>query len=312
MLINTFFTIVASVLLFLFAIKKFSRQIRVLGGDRFKGWLETATQTPLRGVVTGAAVTSIVQSSTAVTVILIGLVDAGVISFYNTLGVLLGASIGTTLTTQLVAFKIIYFAPYIVILGFALEYLNTKYQKYAKSIFYFGLVLLSLYYIMLITGPLKTEPIVLDVFARISNVFFAIGAGFLATLLFQSSSVVSGIVVLLVAQGFFSFDQAFGILMGANIGTTSTALIASLVMNASAKKTAIAYFLFNLIGVTLFIPLVDDLHSIIRIFDFSLDKEVAMAYSAFALIKASFFLLFLNYFYHMVNKVYHVIFPVEE
>lgn len=312
MLINTFFTIIASVLLFLFAIKKFSRQIRSLGGDKFKGWLETATETPVRAVLTGAAVTSIVQSSTAVTVILIGLVDAGIISFYNTLGVLLGASIGTTLTTQLVAFRIIYFAPYILILGFALEYLNTRYQKYAKPIFYFGLVLLSLYYIMLITEPLKTEPIVLEIFAQISNIFFAIGAGFLATLLLQSSSVVSGIVVLLVAQGFFNFEQAFGILMGANIGTTSTALIASLVMNASAKKTALAYFLFNLIGVVFFIPLIDNLYSVIKMFNFSLDKEVAMAYSAFAMIKASVFLLFLNYFYHMVNKVYHVIFPSEE
>lgn len=304
MLINAFFTVVASVFLFLFAIQKFSKQIHQLGGDKIKKTIERATLTPMRGIITGTILTSIVQSSTAVTVILVGLVDAGVVSFYNSIGVVLGANIGTTITSQLVAFKIIYFAPYILILGFILEKTKSKYQKYAKIIFYFGLVLLSLLFMMIITEPLTKDPFVISLFSKISNIFIAILAGVITTILFQSSSVVSGIVILLVSQGLFDFNQAFGIVLGSKIGTTSTAIIASYLMNTSAKKTAIANFIFNLIGVIVFIPFVGVMANFLTPFNFSIEKNVALAYFIFSFINSFFFLIFLDYFYRLVNIIY--------
>ncbi|HBM45977.1 MAG: Na+/Pi-cotransporter [Parcubacteria group bacterium GW2011_GWF2_38_76] len=312
MLINTFFTIIASVILFLFSIKKFSKQIHNLGGDKIKKTLEIATMTPLRGVATGAILTAIVQSSTAVTIILVGLVDVGVITFYNSLGVILGANIGTTLTSQLVAFKIIYFAPYLVVLSFLLEHTNSRYQKYAKAVFYFGLVFLSLFFIMIVTEPLQRNPFILGIFSNISNIYLAVLAGIIATVILQSSSVVSGILILLVAQGFFDFNQAFGIILGANIGTTSTAMITSLIMNASAKKTAIAHLLFNVIGVLLFIPFINRFSAFIDTFQLSSDKSVALAYLLFNLINATLFIFFLNYFHQLINKVYRVFYKSEE
>lgn len=308
MLINTFFTIIASVFLFLFAIQKFSKQIHGLVGEKMKKIIESATDTPIRGIFAGSILTAIVQSSTTVTVILIGLVDAGIISFYNSLGIVFGANIGTTITSQLVAFKIIYFAPYILILGFILERTNGKYQKYAKTIFYFGLVLLSLLFILMITEPLQKDPFVLEIFSNISNVYVAILAGLLATIVLQSSSVVSGIIILLVSQDLFDFNQAFGIILGANIGTTSTALIASSVMNSSAKKTALAHFLFNFIGVMVFIPFIGVFSSFMKILELSIEKEVALAYFIFNLANALLFLIFLDYFYRLINKTHHYIF----
>ncbi len=308
MLINTFFTIIASVFIFLFAIQKFSRQIHSLTSERMKKIIEFSTLTPIRGVFVGSILTAIIQSSTATTIMIIGFVDAGLISFYNSLGMIIGTNIGTTITSQLIAFKLLYMAPYILIAGFLLEKTDSRYQKYGRAIFYFGLILQSLLFITMITEPIQRDPFVIEIFSKITNIFVAILAGIVATTILQASAVVSGIVIILVSQGFFNFEQAFGIIMGANIGTTSTALIASSILNVSAKKTAIAHFLFNLIGVMIFLPFVKPFSSLIQILNISADKEVAMAHLLFNLLNAIIFVIFIEYFYRLVNKVYHHLF----
>lgn len=302
-LFHAFLVIIATVCVFLFAIHKFSRQVEHLAGPRFKDVVHKATDTPLKGTIVGTLFTAIIQSSTATTVMLVGLIDAGAISFFNSLGIIFGANIGTTITSQLVAFNVIAIAPVFVILGLVLEKVQSPYKKYGKIVFYFGLVFLCLMFISATIEPLKNNPQIVGLFSAISNIYVAVVVGVLITVLFQASALISGIAVVLVSQGVLNFDQAFGIILGANIGTTSTALIAASVMNLSAKKAAVAHFFFNFFGVLLCLVFIEP-------FRFIADALtpgdapallVANAHMIFNIASALCALLLVRQFYKLVN-----------
>src|SRR3989344_4741249 len=266
-IVHALVTVFATITLFLFAIHKFSRQIERVAGDKFKSIIQSLTSTPLRGVLVGGLSTALVQSSTAIVVTTQSLVDAGVISFMASLGVVFGANIGTTITSQLIALNFTFIAGYVVLLGFILDHIKTRWQKFGKTVFYFGLIFFCLALISLYLEPLRTNPAVLNFFAGISNIYLAILVGAAVTALFQSSGIVSSLAVVLAAQGLLNFDQALGIVLGANIGTTSTALIAMFVMGTAAKRTAVAHLLFNLIGVLIFLPFLGPFGDFIKFID---------------------------------------------
>ncbi|HRZ30124.1 MAG TPA: Na/Pi symporter, partial [Candidatus Paceibacterota bacterium] len=136
-----------------------------------------------------------------------------------------------------------------------------------------------------------------------SNIFIAIVVGVLITVFFQSSTAVTGIVILLVAQGVLNFDQAFGIILGSNIGTTSTALIASSIMGKQARRTAVAHFLFNLVGVIIFLPFFDLFVSLVRYFGGSVTQEVANAHLLFNLVNTLVFLTVLKPFSRLISRL---------
>ncbi len=291
------------VFLFLFSIRKFSNQVSRVAGDKFKSAMEAFTKTPWRGIAFGTAITAVLQSSTATTVLLVGLVEAGTITFANSLGVVFGANIGTAITSQLIAFNILKIAPYILIAGFVVDRTNSRWKKYGKSIFYFGLVFFCLALISQLIRPLSNDPQILSVFSNISNIFIAILVGILITVFFQSSTVVASLVILLVAQNILNFDQAFGIILGSNIGTTSTALIASAIMEKQAKRTAIAHFLFNLIGVIIFLPFFSLFVSAIRFIGGSVTQEVANAHLLFNLVNTAIFVILLKPFSNLISRL---------
>jgi phosphate:Na+ symporter len=206
------------------------------------------------GVVIGAIFTAVIQSSSATSVITIGLVNAGVLSFKNSVGIIFGANIGTTVTAQLVAFKLTAFAPLFIVVGFALSLVRTRASIFGKSIFYFGFVFFSLNLISSSLQPLHNEPTLLEYLLRPQNPLLAVLAGCVFTALVQSSSVTTGLAIIFTQQGLLGLENAVPIIVGANIGTTATALIAMFNMDLAAKKTALSHFLFNVGGVLLFIP----------------------------------------------------------
>jgi phosphate:Na+ symporter len=206
------------------------------------------------GVVIGAIFTAVIQSSSATSVITIGLVNAGVLSFKNSVGIIFGANIGTTVTAQLVAFKLTAFAPLFIVVGFALSLVRTRASIFGKSIFYFGFVFFSLNLISSSLQPLHNEPTLLEYLLRPQNPLLAVLAGCVFTALVQSSSVATGLAIIFTQQGLLGLENAVPIIVGANIGTTATALIAMFNMDLAAKKTALSHFLFNVGGVLLFIP----------------------------------------------------------
>ncbi len=295
--------LIAVVLLFLFSIGKFSRQVQIVSGDKLKSILADVTATPLKGTVIGAILTSIIQSSTATTVMLVGLVNAGLVSFYNSLGIVFGANIGTTITSQLLAFNFEALAPLFVVAGFIIDKIENRWKRYGKSLFYFGLVFLCFALIEIIAAPFQSNQTILNILEQIDGLTYAILAGAVLSTVFQSSTVTTGIVITLAVQGLLSLEQSFGIVLGANIGTTSTALIASLVMDRAAKQTAVAHFLFNVIGVVIIIPLFVPFLGFVGNLSDGIASRIANAHLIFNLASAAIFLVFIKSFSSLVRLI---------
>ncbi len=246
---------VTAVILFVFGLENFSTEIEQISGERFRRFLARATNIPATGVLIGALVTAVIQSSSATSVIAVSLVNAGVLSFRSSVGIVFGANVGTTITTQLVAFELTAFGPVFIILGFALSFIPSRIAIFGKSVFYFGFVFFSLNLIATSLEPLQHEPALTDYLMRPRNPLVAILVGGLFTAIVQSSSVTTGLAIIFAQQGLVSLENAVPLIMGANIGTTATALIAMLNMDLAAKKTALSHFIFNVGGVVIFLPL---------------------------------------------------------
>ncbi len=243
-----------AIVLFIFGLEHFSAEIERVTGDRFRRVLARATRVPVFGVLLGALVTAVIQSSSATSVIAISLVNAGVLSFKNSVGIVFGSNVGTTVTAQLVAFKLTEFAPLLIILGFFLSLMRSRWTLFGKPMFYIGFVFFSLNLIASSLSPLQESDLLVAYLVQPQNPLLAVLAGCLFTALLQSSSVTTGLAIIFVQQGLLSLENAVPLIMGANIGTTATALLAVFNMDLAAKKTALCHFLFNVGGVALFLP----------------------------------------------------------
>lgn len=252
--IHIFMAGLTAIILFVFGLENFSREIEKISGERFRRSLGRATRIPIVGVLIGAVVTAVIQSSSATSVITISLVNAGVLSFKNSVGIIFGSNIGTTVTAQLVAFKLTAFAPVIIIIGYAMSLVRTRFSVFGKAVFYFGFVFFSLNLISASLQPLQNNAALIELLTQPQNPVYAILFGCLFTAVVQSSSVTTGLAIIFTQQGLLGLENAVPLIMGANIGTTATAIIAMFNMDAAAKKTAISHFFFNVGGVLLFLP----------------------------------------------------------
>jgi phosphate:Na+ symporter len=244
-----------AIVLFIFGLENFSREIERISGEHFRKSLSNATKWPLVGVLIGALVTAVIQSSSATSVISISLVNAGVLSFKNSVGIIFGSNIGTTITAQLVAFKLTNFAPLLIIIGFFLTIVRSRFSIFGKTIFYFGFVFFSLNLIASSLEPLQSNEVLREMLSKPQNPFYAIIIGCVFTAIVQSSSVTTGLAIVFTQQGLLGLENAVPVIMGANIGTTVTAFIAVFNMDIAAKKAALSHFLFNIGGVIIFTPI---------------------------------------------------------
>jgi phosphate:Na+ symporter len=294
---------ITAVILFIFGLENFSTEIQQISGERFRKFLARATSIPLLGLLIGALVTAIIQSSSATSVIAVSLVNAGVLSFKNSVSVIFGANVGTTITAQLVAFKLTAFAPLLVIGGFLLSFVRSRLAIFGKSIFYIGFVFFSLNLISTSLAPLQQAPALITYLTEPHNAFFAILVGCIFTAVVQSSSVTTGLAIILAQQGLLSLENAVPIIMGANIGTTATVMFTIVKMDLAAKKTAVSHLLFNVFGVILFLPpllLFGD-----RLNRLEMDPAIALAniHLIFNLATALLFILFLHPFTRLVDSL---------
>ena len=294
---------VTSIILFIFGLEHFSKEIEQISGDRFRRSLSKATSIPFLGAAIGALVTAVIQSSSATSVIAISLVNAGVLSFKNSVGIIFGANVGTTVTAQLVAFKLTSFAPVFIILGFLLSLTKSRLSIFGKSVFYFGFVFFSLNLISAALQPLQNEPELIQYLTQPQSPYLAILVGCLFTAIVQSSSVTTGLVIVFAQQGLISLENAVPIMMGANVGTTATALLAMLNTDLAAKKTAFSHFLFNVGGVLLFLPLLLIFGG--RLSELELEPAMALAgiHLVFNLVTCLVFLFFIGPFTRVVDSV---------
>ncbi|HMN93783.1 MAG TPA: Na/Pi symporter [Hydrogenophaga sp.] len=291
-----FVLVLSALLLFLYGLEHFSKELQTVGRDRLPRWLGLATRDRFRGLLLGASVTALVQSSSAVSALVVALVNAGTLSFASSLAVLLGAKVGTTATAWLVSFKLTQIGPYLIVLGGILTMLPFQIRVIGRAIFYFGFIFFTLDLIGQSLEPLRQAPWILEQLARASEPWIGVVLGALITMLLQSSSVVSGLAVVLVQQGVLSPEAAIAIVIGANAGTTVTALIASIPMDAFARRAAQMNTFFNGVGVLLMLPFVAPFARWAISMSSSPDQAVAIAHLTFNLGLALFFLPWTGWF----------------
>ncbi|KHD26908.1 NAD+ kinase [Vibrio caribbeanicus] len=242
--------------MFLYGIEKMSDALKRTAGSKMKQVLGTLTKTRLSSVATGAGLTAVIQSSSVTTVLVVGFVSAGLMSLNQAVGVIMGANIGTTVTAQIIAFKVTKAAMAMIAIGFAVEIASKQQQNknYGNILFGLGLLFLGMNLMSEAMSPLRVFQPFIDFMAKMDNPIFAILLAASFTALVQSSSATTGIVIVLASQGFISLESGIAMAMGANIGTCVTALLAAIGKSTEAKQTSAIHLIFNLAGVLIWLP----------------------------------------------------------
>jgi Na/Pi-cotransporter len=285
----------AAVVMFLYGLQGFSQEVQAVGGEALRAWLPRITTSRWRGFLIGAFATAVVQSSSAITALAVSLVDATVISFRGSLGILLGANVGTTATAWLVSFKLTGIGPFFIVAGALLSALPLRARTWGKAAFYFGLIFFALDLISSELKPLQQHDWFRDALLQARTPWLGVLVGLLFTALVQSSSVTTGLAILLVQQGMLPPEAAIPLVVGSNLGSTSTALVASIPMAPVARATAITNFLFNLAGVLLFLPFLGPFSAAMLGYAGDPSLAVALAHLCFNLAIAALFLASLGW-----------------
>ena len=257
------FGIVGGLAIFIYGMNMMSECLQKAAGEKMKSILALLTRNPVLGVLAGAITTAVLQSSSATTVMAIGFVSAGLMSLPQAISIIFGANIGTTMTAQIIAFKITDYIYIIIFIGFIISFVakSEKVKSIGQTIFAFGLLFLGIETMGDVMKPLASSPVFTDLIAKVSNMpVLGVAVGTLMTLVVQSSSATIAVLQNFAAQAgpdgvtsILGLTGAIPILLGDNIGTTITALLASIGQNKDAKRTAVAHCIFNVSGCLLFI-----------------------------------------------------------
>lgn len=247
--------------LFLYGMHVMSTSLQRAAGDKLKNIIGLLTTNRFLGVIVGAVVTAIVQSSSATTVMVVGFVNAGMMNLSQAVGVIMGANIGTTVTAQVIAFKINDYAP--IIIGLAmivwLATKNRRVKQLAEAFIGFGILFIGMTFMGDAVSPLRDLPEFQDLIVSFSvNPLLGILAGFFITVAVQSSSASTSILLALSLQGLVPLGAALPVLFGINIGTTVTAILSSIGANRTARRAAAAHLVFNLVGTLVFLIFLRD------------------------------------------------------
>lgn len=289
--------------LFLFGIKLMSETLQDLSGEKLRRLFSTVTKTPVRGIGVGIVVTTLLQSSSACTVMTVSFVHAGLMSLYQAFGVIMGANIGTTVTAQLIAFKFSDFALPFVGVGVLLSMFGrTKRQKIVgNGLVGFGLLFLGM---KTMEGSMAFLRDRKDIFVAFSNhPLLGVLAGTGLTLLVQSSAATVGLVIAMASQGLLGLDAGIPIILGDNIGTTITAVLASIGANRGAKQAAACHVLFNLFGVVIFMAAFPLFKGVVEVTSSSIPRQLANSHTLFNVANTLIFLPFSRPFVTMVQKI---------
>jgi len=247
--------VIGGLSLFIFGMNYMGIALQKTAGSKLKQILAALTNKRIMGVFVGAVVTMIVQSSSATTVMTVGFVNAGLMNLNQAIGVIMGANIGTTVTAQLVAFKLTDIAPLIIGVGMVLYLVSKKKKKkdLAEIFIGFGILFLGMSLMKEAIEPLENSQIFIDIISNFNNPLIGILAGFGITALLQSSSATTGLLLAVAGSGLITVEMAFPIVFGQNIGTCVTAMISSIGANKTARRAAVMHLLFNLVGTALFL-----------------------------------------------------------
>ncbi len=300
----------AGLTFFLYGIMKMSAGLQNLAGDRLRSVLAALVKNRVAAFFIGAFITVAVNSSSATTSMLVGFVQAELLSFTETLGVILGADIGTSLTVQLIAFRFDICVVYLVIAaGFSgMMFGRNRIKNVGRAVLGLGLLFFGMMLMKDAAGPLSAYPGLVNTLKGLSNPFWGILAGTAVAASVRSSITTVGIVMPFCASGVISLEAGIAVMLGANIGTCITAGLASLKKTREAKRVAIAHALFKVAGVAIFafflIPYLTELVRYLAAY-FGSDpaRQIANAHAVFNIVIALTFLPFTSFFAWLVYKI---------
>jgi phosphate:Na+ symporter len=313
--------LIGGLAIFLYGIDLMSKGMQASAGDRMRDLIDKLTRNRFLALFSGIIITVMLQSSSAASVLLVGFVQAGLMQFAQSLGILLGAGIGTTITAQLIAMNISDYSLLIIAIGFLVMTVsrNIKQNNIGKAILGGGLLFFGMLLMSQTMAPLRSYDGFINFLIKLENPIMGILVGFIFTALIQSSAAFIGIMITLASQGFISLEASIPLVLGTNLGTGITAILASINSSRDAKKVAFSHTLFKAIGVLIFVwwipQFADLLRAISKIFidnnssDIydplkSLPWQIANAHTIFSVTLALVLLPFIKYIAQIIDYIF--------
>ncbi|MCP3935669.1 MAG: Na/Pi cotransporter family protein [Actinomycetia bacterium] len=282
-----------------------AESMRMVAGDRIRGILSRLTSNRFLGMITGAGVTAVIQSSSVTTVLVVGFVSSGLMNLSQALGVIIGANVGTTITAQLVAFKITSYALVGVAAGFAVTFVSKREVRKAEGQILMGLGLV--FFGMSVMGdavaPLRSSDTFIDLMTRLENPLLGILVAAAFTAMVQSSSATTGIVIALAQQGLINTNAGIALVLGANVGTSVTALLAAIGKPREALRTAVAHTMFNVLGVLIWVFAIGILADVVEGIGGGVARTIANAHTIFNVVNAFLFIGLTPWFARLVERL---------
>jgi len=311
--------------IFLYGMEQLIKSLLIVAGEQMKNLLARLTTNRVMGAVTGAGVTAVIQSSSVTSVLTVGFVSAGLMSVGQAAGVIMGANLGTTVTAQIIAFKVTNFALLLIAIGFAIQFFAKHNKKIAigRLIMGFGLIFFGMNVMSEGMSPLREYQPFLDIMVQLQNPFLGILAGFVFTALIQSSSATIGIIIVMASGGFLTLPAGIALALGANVGTTVTALLSTIGKSREAIRTGLIHLQFNVFGVLIILPFIPELSQLaiyvsthpfigndvtMELLAENTPREIANANTLFNLINLIIFLPLIPFFLWVAHKLV----PIDE
>lgn len=306
-MIEVLLAILGGLVLFLFAVHSLSETIQKALGENAKKWLLRFTSNTFSSIITGLVVTTLLDSSSAVIIITIVFVNSKLLTFRQAMGIVLGANIGTTISSQIIAMDVGKYSPILLLLGFILLLVSksSKVDNTGKVILYFGVLFFGLFTMEKAVEPLRDDPYFVDFLERADNPLTGASLGALITLLIQSSSATVGMAIILAKKGLLSLSGAIAIMLGAELGTCSDTLLATIKGSKQAIKTGLFHLTFNLLSIILGLALFFPFVSLIEITgkNIPIERSVANAHMIFNICGVLLFVWAIPFFEKFFNRI---------
>jgi phosphate:Na+ symporter len=296
--------LITGIAFFLVGMMKLSAIVQQLFTLRIRDYIKYAVRNPVYGLVVGIISTIVFQSSSATSVLVIGMVNAGLITFYRSLAIILGSDIGTTLTVQLVVWKFTDLSPLFVAVGAVLWFTGrAKWKSAGEIIFFFGLIFFGLSLTSYATAPLKDHPEIIRFFQETKHPLLGIGIGALIAGIVQASAIPISILAILAQYDLITIENALPIVLGANIGTTVTGLAASMVTRVSGKRSAISHFIFKCTGAVISMAIFPFFFGVLNFITDNPAQQIAFAHLFFNVIIVAFFIFILDPYARLIERM---------
>ncbi|HEY1045352.1 MAG TPA: Na/Pi symporter [Bacteroidia bacterium] len=300
-------SIIAGLVLFLFAVNNLSETLKLALGDSANKWIKKFTYNTFSSLIVGTVITVLLDSSSAVIIITIVFINSKILNFRQGMGIVLGANVGTTFSSQIIAMDFGKYSPILLLIGFLLVFISKsdKISNLGKVILYFGVLFFGLFTMENAVEPLKNEAFFTEWISKTDNPMIGSMVGALVTLIIQSSSATVGMAIILSKKGILTLSGGIAIMLGAELGTCSDTLIATIKGSRAAIKTGIFHLTFNLIsiciGLVFFYPFKNLVEYLSQ--NANIERTIANAHMLFNLLGVALFIWTIPFFEKLLNKI---------